>query len=113
MNNMNSKQLLDHLEHCPKTWAVYIRHQVKSVQDHVLALRQFADLKPGSVADACNERADTLEARVERLLASLPSSHEEVQHGSQPRCRCNDTSPDPRTGAIAPAPRSSSVAHPS
>lgn len=70
---MHSSILLTHLESCPeaRAWAVYIRRQAKRVQDHIHALREFADLKPGRVADICNGKADVLEARVTRLLDSL------------------------------------------
>lgn len=70
---MNSKQLLAYLESCPKGWAVHIRRSAACVQEHILALREFAGLKPGNVADVCNKRADELEARLTRLLDSLPN----------------------------------------
>lgn len=70
----NSEHLLRYLESCPKTWAPYIRIQVRSIQAHIQALRAWADLKPGHIADLFNERASNLETRVTQLLDSLPSS---------------------------------------
>ena len=69
----DSKQLLTYLESCSKTRAVYIRYRAIHIQKHIRALREFASLKPGNVADICNERANSLEARLTRLLDSLPN----------------------------------------
>ena len=71
----DSRYLLVYLESCRKTrsWAAYIRRNATYVQEHVQALREFASLKPGNVADVCNKRANEIETRLTRLLDSLPN----------------------------------------
>ena len=71
----DSRYLLVYLESCRKTraWVMYVRCKAVRIQEHIQALREFANLKPGNVADLCNERANEIETRLTWLLDSLPN----------------------------------------
>ena len=67
----SAEQLLNRLEKTTQhneSWVEYVAERSGEIKEWIAKLRKFAAIKAGPVSDSCNDRANQLEVRLNKIL---------------------------------------------